>query len=190
MKETIREAVWRNQVGETFFASRCKKCHAKVNAFNFDTDSKKVLCGRCTGKVSPLKKKREAVWKYRAGNKFCVKCPIPFCTNMLTPFQFEVCHIVAKAKGGEDDLENMHIGCTSCNRRMGTTSYFEYKQKVLDMHGAEDPEKYEVEYIIEEDFDKDLFLVKWKKWPDAANTKISSTAFENQNPYDGYEWLT
>lgn len=189
MKETIREAVWRNQVGETFFASRCKKCHAKVNAFNFDTDSKKVLCGRCTGKVSPLKKKREAVWKYRAGNKFCVKCPIPFCTNMLTPFQFEVCHIVAKAKGGEDDLENLHIGCTKCNRLMGTKGYHEYQHKVLELYNAEDPETYEVEYIVDEKFEEDLFLVKWKKWPDCANTWEPREMFEGTPEYD-YQWLT
>lgn len=189
MKETVREAVWTNRVGEKFNSSRCKKCLKKIDVFSFDVNDKNaVVCGHCTG-ASGIKKKRAAVWKYRAGKEFNMKCPIYKCKNILTPFQFEVCHIQARAKGGEDDLENLHIGCSSCNRRMGTKNFWEYHQEVLKLHGAKDETPYDVECIVDEKFEEDLFQVKWKKWPDCCNSWEPRESFEGC-PETDYVWRT
>lgn len=62
---------------------------------------------------------REQVWiKYNSAN-YNGKCYIQWCSNVITPFSFEVGHNIPESKGGTLDIDNLRPICGSCNRSMG-----------------------------------------------------------------------
>ena len=71
---------------------------------------------------------------------------------------------------------------------MGKMNYYEYDSKVRHMHG-DDTEVFEVEYILDYDWKKELFLVKWKDYPDSANQWLKRSNFTH-DPYKDYVWRT
>lgn len=68
---------------------------------------------------SSLKKK---VWKK------CVDGRCYVCDNEISNKQFESGHIVARARGGQTELDNLVAMCFDCNRSMGTRNANEYKK--------------------------------------------------------------
>lgn len=70
---------------------------------------------------------RYEIWTRDNGNVTEGLCFV--CNCALTIIEFEVGHIVAKAKGGSDELNNLKAICGSCNRSMGTQNLFEYKKR-------------------------------------------------------------
>ena len=69
-------------------------------------------------------KHREEIWKHRIGERFNVKCPTPWCTTIINPFSnWHSAHMIAKCKGGSDDISNMTPVCAKCNLSMQTTSW-------------------------------------------------------------------
>ncbi len=75
----------------------------------------------------PYKKKkipaalREAVWIKTMGKVFEGKCPIPWCFNSITVFDFQAGHNIPESKGGETKLPNLIAICSRCNTSMGNT---------------------------------------------------------------------
>ena len=61
---------------------------------------------------------REQVWIKYAGPKFQTKCPIPWCANLITVFDFEVGHNIPESKGGSLEITNLLPLCGRCNRSM------------------------------------------------------------------------
>ena len=73
----------------------------------------------------PITKKLKAqVWK-KCADKKC-EC----CRKEITKTSFEAGHIKARAKGGPTEIDNLVAICFDCNRRMGTSNLYEYKQDV------------------------------------------------------------
>lgn len=74
----------------------------------------------------------EAIWRQTFGDDsmFNMECTTPRCKTMLTPFSFEVCHDIAKARGGSDDLSNLFAGCSLCNKRQGRNTRDEFHRMV------------------------------------------------------------
>jgi 5-methylcytosine-specific restriction endonuclease McrA len=64
---------------------------------------------------------RQQVWLTYCGKKFEHRCSVQWCTNMLTPFTFEVGHNVPESKGGSSELDNLKPLCSNCNKSMGNT---------------------------------------------------------------------
>jgi hypothetical protein len=56
------------------------------------------------------------------------KCEI--CDSEVTEATFEAGHILARALGGQQDLDNLIPICFDCNRSMGTRNPYEYKKEV------------------------------------------------------------
>lgn len=54
------------------------------------------------------------------------KLQCPACEKHLTKEYFEVDHIVAKANGGTNTWDNVHLLCVPCNRTKGTKSWTEF----------------------------------------------------------------
>lgn len=72
--------------------------------------------------------KRPKVWEKHMGNiaKGLCKC----CEdNEISTFTFEAGHIIARAKCGSDDIDNLIPICSWCNRCMGTENFHEYKAR-------------------------------------------------------------
>lgn len=78
-------------------------------------------------KPPPYKKKkisgalREAVWIKTMGRRFEGKCPVPWCFNSITVFDFQAGHNIPESKGGETKLPNLIAICCRCNTSMGNT---------------------------------------------------------------------
>ncbi len=73
---------------------------------------------------------REQVWLRTAGAKhFEIKCPVPWCQNRITAFDFHVGHNVPEAAGGTVDIGNLIAICARCNLSMG--SHFTIEQWCL-----------------------------------------------------------
>ena len=61
---------------------------------------------------------REQVWLKQIGKKYQAKCPIGWCTNTITVFDFQSGHIIPESKGGPTTLENLMPLCSRCNLSM------------------------------------------------------------------------
>ena len=76
-------------------------------------------------KISKTKRKknipralREQVWIQKCGKHFTVKCPISWCENDITCFDFHVAHNIPESKGGETNISNLYPICAKCNMSM------------------------------------------------------------------------
>jgi len=71
---------------------------------------------------------RQLVWNSHIGTKY--GSSLCFCcgATQITPFNFECGHVVARAKGGKDSVENLRPICGLCNRSMATMNMLEFQQ--------------------------------------------------------------
>jgi 5-methylcytosine-specific restriction endonuclease McrA len=58
----------------------------------------------------------------------CVDEMCAICEDEITEKEFEAGHIVARALGGQVNIENLIPICFECNRGMGTRNAYEYKK--------------------------------------------------------------
>ena len=61
---------------------------------------------------------REHVWMRHNKNKFIVKCPIKWCRNRITCFNFHSGHNIPESKGGATNIRNLLPICAKCNLSM------------------------------------------------------------------------
>lgn len=64
---------------------------------------------------------REQVWINYNKQVFIAKCHVDWCTNNITPFDFEVGHNIPESKGGTLALDNLRPICGRCNKSMGSS---------------------------------------------------------------------
>ena len=62
---------------------------------------------------------REQVWIVKMGRVFEGKCPVTWCQNNITVFDFQSGHNIPESRGGKTDLENLIPVCSRCNLSMG-----------------------------------------------------------------------
>lgn len=62
---------------------------------------------------------REQVWRTHIGESYKAKCAVTWCTNQITPFDYEVGHNVPHSQGGSLELANLRPICGRCNKSMG-----------------------------------------------------------------------
>jgi 5-methylcytosine-specific restriction endonuclease McrA len=63
---------------------------------------------------------REQVWLRYAGRAFECKCIVPWCTNIMTVFDFHVGHDIPESLGGTTEIANLRPICARCNLSMGS----------------------------------------------------------------------
>lgn len=63
---------------------------------------------------------REQVWLHYAKKNFEIKCPVVWCENKISPFDFHVGHNIAEVNGGTLDINNLKPICCRCNLSMGS----------------------------------------------------------------------
>lgn len=69
---------------------------------------------------------RRLVWNTHVGSERGTT-PCHCCgTTIISPFNFECGHIVARAKGGQDSVDNLRPICGLCNRSMATMNMYEF----------------------------------------------------------------
>ena len=61
---------------------------------------------------------REEVWRKYIGTQYESKCTIVWCTNKITPFDYEVGHNIPHSKGGTNSVDNLRPICSRCNKSM------------------------------------------------------------------------
>lgn len=71
---------------------------------------------------------REQTWLRYNGENYKAKCTVTWCTNIITPFTFEVGHNIPESKGGPTEIGNLRPICPNCNRSMGTSTIDEFSQ--------------------------------------------------------------
>ena len=62
---------------------------------------------------------REAVWIQKMGRVFSAKCPVAWCPNTISVFDFQSGHNIPEAKGGKTTIDNLIPICARCNLSMG-----------------------------------------------------------------------
>ncbi len=62
---------------------------------------------------------RQTIWISHMGRTFEGKCPIPWCTSIISVFNFECGHNIPESRGGVTDVSNLIPICGSCNKGMG-----------------------------------------------------------------------
>ena len=89
-----------------------------------------------THKLLPYKKQKipkalaEQVWIRYMGHAFEGKCPVSWCQNTITVFDFQSGHNIPESRGGATTLENLIPICSRCNSGMGN-------KKTIDEWSAE-----------------------------------------------------
>ena len=73
---------------------------------------------------------REQVWIHTCGPSFAHQCPVRWCTNQMSVFDFHVGHRVSLAAGGSNALDNLIPLCARCNLGMGRLSLEEWSDKL------------------------------------------------------------
>jgi hypothetical protein len=115
---------------------------------------------------------REALWLREFGDVFYAKCPTPLCNVQLSPFNFEVGHIVAASKGGKAVHENCRPICSRCNKCNRTRNMDEFFERTSAMEEYLFEQDYVVEFIkafkIEDGVPK--YLIKWEGFNDSYNS--------------------
>lgn len=61
---------------------------------------------------------REQIWIHHFGKVFEVKCPIVWCKNKITVFEYHMGHNLPEAHGGKADFNNLLPICSRCNTSM------------------------------------------------------------------------
>ena len=78
-------------------------------------------------KRTPLNKAlRYSVWNSTFGERIAFG-PCCCCRREVTQQTFEVGHVVAVAKGGQDAFDNLRVVCRTCNASMGSTNMDDWK---------------------------------------------------------------
>jgi len=87
------------------------------------------------------KRIREVVWNTYNGETYSSKCYVPWCSNMINVFNYQVGHDIPESKGGTYDIGNLRPICSNCNLSMGNKWTIQewgklvngnYKSKCLD----------------------------------------------------------
>lgn len=98
------------------------------------TSSSTIVCSNNTNTnnssgPSLSKVIRQLVWNKYIGEKnglgTCWCCR----NKTISAFEFEAGHVVPRAKGGPDTVENLRPICSLCNKSMGTENMFEYQKR-------------------------------------------------------------
>ena len=84
-------------------------------------------------RVKILRAVREQVWLRECGKNYAHHCPVHFCQNLMTVFDFHVAHRRALAAGGDNSLANLVPLCARCNHGMATQSIEEWEAAVVHM---------------------------------------------------------
>tara|TARA_B100001063_G_scaffold246791_1_gene287650 strand:+ start:3173 stop:4324 length:1152 start_codon:yes stop_codon:yes gene_type:complete len=103
--------------------------------YDWCRDLIKAKCGEEIKKKKRVRKKkkipkllRQEVWKKHIGNTLEGICTC--CEKIsISISNFECGHIIAEAKGGETNINNLKPICSACNRGMGMMNLNEYKKK-------------------------------------------------------------
>ena len=65
------------------------------------------------------KKIREQIWINYYGTNYSGKCFVPWCSNQIDVFNYQVGHNVPESKGGSSNIDNLRPLCANCNMSMG-----------------------------------------------------------------------
>lgn len=76
---------------------------------------------------------REQVWIHKMGRVFEGKCPVNWCQNTITVFNFQSGHNIPESRGGKTDLENLIPLCSRCNLSMGNQYTIDEWCKISDL---------------------------------------------------------
>ena len=68
----------------------------------------------------------QQVWLTHIGQKFKSKCPIVWCQNTITCFDYHTAHIIPECKNGPTTLDNLIPTCSKCNLSMGNKTVIEW----------------------------------------------------------------
>ena len=84
---------------------------------------------------------KEQVWIKQFGNNtFRAKCPIDWCRNEITPFNYECGHNIPESKKGATSIANLLPICSRCNKSMSNNYSIEEWHNV-DKNKSEKPKK-------------------------------------------------
>jgi len=132
------ECVGCNNYDESFIPLLNAKCyHSIVKKYKeskiISKPKKRKINNSSNKRPKKIKRKtipqplRRQVWETYNGYKYNVKC---YCCkhNNINPFQFECGHVVADAKGGSINVNNLRPICSSCNKSMGTNNLYDFKK--------------------------------------------------------------
>ena len=70
--------------------------------------------------------KRKMVWERYIGNVVNSKCYCCGISEINSINNFECGHVISKAMGGDESIDNLRPICSSCNKSMGTENLYEF----------------------------------------------------------------
>jgi hypothetical protein len=114
------------------YKNRCKKYFLKCMEENDNYDYNNEIENVSKHKRQYLSpKERNAIWKRDFQDKQEGQCWL--CEKEVTKKKWQCGHIVAVAKGGTNDQDNLVVMHKKCNLNQGTENAYEYKKKLVSI---------------------------------------------------------
>ncbi len=166
---------------ETFMVT-CRSCRVE---YTFETiKTYKGTCKRCFDNMPVAHKPPNVRLPILTKDQFEIlardfegkkEIPCPICRKSITQETKEFGHIVPVARGGGSTADNIICICGTCNRKMGTMDYYEYKQ----LHDAarkalREDLKMPTDFIIEMGYTTDENDFSGRSIPETVRTMPNS----------------
>ena len=139
-----------------------------------------------TKRIAIPKTVKDKLWDDTFGSK-CGEGECYVCLTTINSKQFECGHIIAVARGGDNNITNLKPICATCNKSMGTKHLEEFKNKYFNIQP--EPPIPKIVYVNKFDYDiqkqnnKFNTVSQWIKDIDIKNNTQSRCIinFTNEN---------
>lgn len=105
---------------------------------------------------------REQIWLHHFGKQFEVKCPIRWCQNKITVFEYHMGHNVPEAEGGEVDFDNLLPICSRCNS--GMNKYLTIDEWNELAEGKEEGKEILIKKVKKKDWKREKKALRKESW--------------------------
>jgi 5-methylcytosine-specific restriction endonuclease McrA len=132
---------------KTHYNEKMEPIRLSGNGTGNGNGSAKVKLGAVESGFLP-KRIREVVWNTYNGETYSSKCYVPWCSNMINVFNYQVGHDIPESKGGSYDIGNLRPICGNCNLSMSNKWTIQEWGKLVN-HTQDNSKKTEKEQLEE-----------------------------------------
>lgn len=128
---------------KTHYNEKMEPIRLSSNSNSTSHNKSKCQIETSNAHVDMPKRIREVVWNTYNGETYSSKCYVPWCSNVINVFNYQVGHDIPESKGGTYDIGNLRPICSNCNLSMGNKWTIQEWGKLINQDKLDDDRKLE-----------------------------------------------